>query len=444
MDENRPVRAPRLLAASRDVARLAGTPLGRRRIRRRVARRLWPLHRALAHLHRRTLSRRTRLVAVVGSLGKTTATRATAAVLGLPPPPAGPNAYAYLAGLLLRVRPGARHAVLEVGIDGPGQMAAYGRMLRPDVVVVLSIASEHGSTFGTLERTRDEKAVMVRALGPGGVAVLNGDDPHVRWMAGQTRARIVTFGFEPGNDVRATGYELDWPDGCSVTVEVGGARRAVRTGLVGWPSAYALLAAIAVAHVEGRPLDDAASALAAVVPPPGRLEPRHLPNGAVLLLADRKSPVEAIHAALDVLAEVPARRKLVVVGEITEPPGPQGPLYRAIGERVGTIAQHAIVVGGRSAFAKIAPALRRAGLPDDAIANAGRSVARAVEALPDDLGPGDVVLVTGRDVQRLERLSLALLRRPVRCDIPTCNLRTVRCDTCPALERGWPAGVSPP
>jgi hypothetical protein len=53
------------------------------------------------------------------------------------------------------------------------------------------------------------------------------------------------------------------------------------------------------------------------------------------------------------------------------------------------------------------------------------------------LKPGDVVLVKGRDTQRLERVSLALSGRPVRCDIDFCDIKGMRCEVCPMLERGW-------
>ena len=54
-----------------------------------------------------------------------------------------------------------------------------------------------------------------------------------------------------------------------------------------------------------------------------------------------------------------------------------------------------------------------------------------------DLAPGDVVLVKGRDTERLDRVALALQGRQVRCAIEFCDLRGVRCETCPKLETGW-------
>src|SRR6185295_7887271 len=141
-------------------------------------------YRTLARFYRQTFLRPTRIVVVVGSLGKTTTKRALDAALDCPDRDfAFSNYGSSLAGNLLRVRRGDPHAVLEVGVGGPGPMAPYARMIRPNVVVVTSIKSEHNRSFPTLEETRAEKVKMVQALPPKGVALLNGDDPHVRWMS---------------------------------------------------------------------------------------------------------------------------------------------------------------------------------------------------------------------------------------------------------------------
>ena len=73
----------------------------------------------------------------------------------------------------------------------------------------------------------------------------------------------------------------------------------------------------------------------------------------------------------------------------------------------------------------------------DALFNAGGSVLKAAELLQTQLRPDDTVLIKGRDTQRLERVSLLLKGRKVRCDIGFCDTRIVACEECPMLERGW-------
>jgi UDP-N-acetylmuramoyl-tripeptide--D-alanyl-D-alanine ligase len=152
----------------------------------------------LAVLYRRTLARRARVVVVVGSFGKTTTTRALHAALRLPAANyvgMNLNSGAAVAVAVLGLRPGSSRGVIEAGIGRRGRMAGYAHLIRPDIVVVTSIGSEHLSSLGALEVTREEKAEMLRALLPSGSAILNGDDPNVLWMKRRTRARVVTYGF---------------------------------------------------------------------------------------------------------------------------------------------------------------------------------------------------------------------------------------------------------
>jgi hypothetical protein len=122
---------------------------------------------------------------------------------------------------------------------------------------------------------------------------------------------------------------------------------------------------------------------------------------------------------------------------VSEPPGSQGPIYRRLGARLAAIASRVIVVS--TEFQRYAAGAAAAGMPRDALVNAGRDVRAAWEAVRADLRPGDVVLVKGRDTERLDRVALALQGRPVRCTVEFCDLRGARCATCPVLETGWAA-----
>jgi len=158
--------------------------------------------------------RKTRVVAVVGSFGKSTATRAVAAALAAPGLKSmTANAWTSVALAVLRIRPWQRHAAIEVGIGGRGQMEQYARLLRPDLTVVTSIGSEHNGSLGSLDVTRAEKARMISAMSASGIAVLNGDDPNVLWMKAQAPGRVILFGFGAGCEVRAERVRLDWPHG---------------------------------------------------------------------------------------------------------------------------------------------------------------------------------------------------------------------------------------
>jgi UDP-N-acetylmuramoyl-tripeptide--D-alanyl-D-alanine ligase len=420
----------------REAIRLLATPLGRWQLASRIFAAGWPVLRRLARLYRTTLISRTRVAAVIGSVGKTTCTRLIWRVLDEPgPEPRGRNASSFIARALFWIRPGWQWAVIEVGIRGFGRMETYADTIRPDVVVVTAIASDHKRTFETLEATGDEKAKMVAALSPSGVAILNGDDPHVLRMARSTAARTVTYGFGPDNDVRALSYRADGPARSVLEVAAAGQRQTASVRLVGRHSAYAVLAAVAVGLEAGRDLRTILDSLADIEPTEGRMQPLPLPGGAWLVRDEYKGSVETVLAALDALREIPAERRIVVLGEVSDVPGPHRQVYREVGERLAGVADRAILVCSTSGF-KAYRAGGRSVLPGFDPLHV-RDWRTALAAL--DPGPGDVILVKSRASQRLARLSLALLDHDVTCAITLCRSSFSDCAHCPALSAPGPA-----
>jgi UDP-N-acetylmuramyl pentapeptide synthase len=159
-----------------------------------------------------------------------------------------------------------------------------------------------------------------------------------------------------------------------------------------------------------------------------------LPGGAWLLRDDYKSSLETVDAALDTLEEIEAPAKIVVMGEISEPPGSQGPIYRRIGERIAGCASTLVLVGRN--YQRYAAGARRGGMAKDAVIDAGTDLRAAAEAVAARLEPGCVVLIKGRDTQRLERIAFRLQGETVRCQLDACDARG-RCDICPVLATGW-------
>lgn len=400
---------------------------------------------AAARVYRATLARRKRVVMVVGSYGKTTTTRATAAVLGEPLDrwlDVNANCLGLVAWSLLRQPPWRRYTAIEAGIGKPDTMRRYAATLRPQIVIVTCVGSEHLQSFRDQDHLRHEKAEAVRALSPTGTAILNADDPNVLWMATQTRARILLYGFAATADVRATSCTLDWPHGMTVTIAVGGESFELRTSLWGRNSAYALLAAVTVAIAEGLPPAVAVTRLSTLSPTPGRLKIAPLPDGAFVLCDDYKGTVETVFAAFDALDALPAPRKFIVIGGLDSPRDPQRASYRAVAEHAARVADHVIVVGPSYVERIYAPTLNRL------IARDGRMrrfdyaahLPEALQLLRAELRPGDVVLLKGQGQQHLSRLMLALQGREVRCLVDACRLHLQFCFDCPYLSRPGPIG----
>jgi len=424
-----------------ELPALVRTPIGRKQLRHGILIRTTPFQVLTARLYRRFRLKNVKTLAVVGSFGKTTTTRCLFAVLGMPENPRlEGNRGISLARNIRRIRPSDRFGVLEAGISGPGQMQESADMVRPDIVVVTCIGSEHNRSFKTLEATRQEKSVMVSALDDKtGLAVLNGDDPNVLWMREKTRARCVTFGLGPKNDIRAENIRLDWPKGSRFTLRAGAEAFEAVTPFFGKKMIYPVLAAAAVAREVGA---DMASGLGGIRKLPafrGRLQPVTLDSGAVVLRDEYKSAEETIYTALDLLEEIPARRKFVVMGDVNEPRGNQRELYRKIGRRIGEVATRAFFVCGRKMYRNYKQGTSASGMPGDRSNWAGKknlaSLAREIES--HALTEGDVILVKGRDNQRLVRLTLALQGRIPKCDLEFCDAKSVHCEICPMLDSGW-------
>jgi UDP-N-acetylmuramoyl-tripeptide--D-alanyl-D-alanine ligase len=387
---------------------------------------------AVAGWHRRHRLARTRIVAVVGSLGKTTATAALRATLACPERGFSYSNYgASLAENLLRVRPRDAHAVLEVGVSRPGPMAGYARRILPDVVVVTSIASDHNRSFPTLLDTREEKVKMIRGLAPESVVLLNGDDPNVRWMASQTRARVVTFGFGPENDVRALDIRPR-EGGSEFEIHGLGEICSVRTQFRGAHMAYPALAALTVASNEGIEMDVAIDRLAGVAPSTSRLETIEVGNGVTLIDDSSKASLETVLSALDAFDGMRAERKVVVLGPVESPSGPGGECHREVGRRVGRFADLVVCIGHRMTAVRAGAV--ESGMSQQAVHLVGPHLDRALEVLREVLRPGDAVLIKGRAPQRLRRLVLQLQGRAVGCAVAHCGVKVPSCDVCPLLD----------
>ncbi|MBW1902401.1 MAG: hypothetical protein JRJ20_12315 [Deltaproteobacteria bacterium] len=419
----------------KDIPKVLCSPIGPQLLQRALILKFWPILIPAAGLFRRIFLRKTLITAVIGSFGKTTTTRVLkAALFREPNPQSNANPDSFVALGLLSTRPHVRRAVFEAGIDRPGKMARFAWMIRPDVVVVTSIGSEHHTSFGNPETTRDEKAHMVRILPPSGLAVLNGDSPDVLKMKTQTRARVVTFGLGGKNDVWAEQIEMDWPQATRLRICGFGQSRTLIVHFFGWPMIYSLLGAVAAALAQGLLLDDIAAAIETVRPTEGRLQPVELPNNVHILRDEFKASIETVDAALDVIAEIPATRRILVLGMVFEPKGEQEKIYHRLGARMAQIADKAVFVGEKTQMHSLVDGAVRAGFSEENISWVQKVVPDALDALPKPLMPGDVILTKGCSEQRLERIALALLGREVHCSIKECQAAvSLRCDHCRML-----------
>jgi UDP-N-acetylmuramoyl-tripeptide--D-alanyl-D-alanine ligase len=378
--------------------------------------------------------RRTTFVAVTGSHGKTTTMELLAAILrsrGRTIRSTGnANSGLPLTRTLLRVRPWHRFAVIEVGVGAPDEMRRLARLVRPDVAVVLAVLHAHTRAFGDQARHAAEKAVLLDALRPGGVAVLNGDDPLVRAMAVSVRSRVLLFGGSPGLDAWAEAATACWPGRLELTVRTrDGDSCRVRTRLVGTHWSASVAAAITVARDLGVSLAAAAQALETVNPPASRLQPVLLPSGAVILRDDYDGSYPTFQAGLRVLAEARAGRRVAVISDVSDFGSARARKRLAHLGHEAAQAAELVVFFGEGAGHGREGALAAGRAADDA--RAFGALEDAAAFLRATLRHGDLVLLKGRTSDHAARLFFSQLG-PIRCLRPQCEKR-ITCDACEEL-----------
>lgn len=265
------------------------------------------------------------VVGVAGSNGKTTAKEMTAAILAQ----AGStlatrgnlNNHIGVPLTLLGFDSTHRHAVVEIGANHPGEVAALARIARPTVALVTNAGAEHLEGFGSIEGVARAEGEIFAALEPGDVAVVNADDPFRDLWRGMTRARIVTFGIEQPADYSARDIRTEAGEGGFVTrytlrCPIG--ETGITQYLAGHHNVLNALAAAAAAMAAGATLAQVASGLAAMRPVKGRLNFRLTRAGAWLIDDSYNANPSSMRAGIDVLADLPGRRWLAIgdMGEL--------------------------------------------------------------------------------------------------------------------------------
>jgi UDP-N-acetylmuramoyl-tripeptide--D-alanyl-D-alanine ligase len=238
-------------------------------------------------------------------------------------------------------------------------------LVRPDIAVILAIRRTHSTAFASLDEHAREKAHLLRATSKRGTIVLFQDDPRVSAMSGVSTQRVVRFGVSPASHLRARHISSNWPERLAFEVENGGGWLSVKTQLVGEHWLPAVLGALAAASAVGIPLDSAVRSVASVPPFRGRLQPVLLPSGAVFLRDDYNASLDGADAAFQVMRQARARRRILVISDLSDFGGNRKKRLRYIGAAVPEVAELVVFVGESIDYAT-----RRAveaGLPPDCV-----------------------------------------------------------------------------
>ena len=333
-----------------------------------------------------------RVVAVTGSAGKTTTKEAVAEILS-----ARLNVLRSHGNLnnefglplqLLKLEPEHEIAVVEMGMSHAGEIAALGRMAHPDWGVITNVGSAHAQNFpdGVAGIAR-AKYELVQSLPASGVAFLNCDDPYVGQFGRDFHGRSIYFGVGPCADPRASDVEEFGAEGVRFQVTAGEEKATVTLALLGRHNVWNAIAAIAVGLEAGIPLAACAAAAGRLRPPDKRGELLQIAGATVINDCYNSNP-EALKSMIATLAAMPAKRRILVAGEMLE----LGKDAARLHADCGTVAAEKgidLIIGVRGSAQHIVDAARKAG----GLALFLSSPQEAGEWLKAELREGDAALL---------------------------------------------------
>ena len=299
---------------------------------------------------------------------------------------------------LARLPREADFAVIELGMNHPGEIRPISQMTRPHVALITRIAPAHTAFFASLDEVAAAKAEIFEGLEAGGTAIVNADDGFGTTL-GQAAKRaganaVLSFGEASDADSRLLQADLQ-ADGSFVQADILGTTLAYRLGAPGQHWVHNSLGALAAVAAIGGDIKTAASALATIRPPPGRgaTERLVLPQGAITLIDEsyNASPA-AMRAAFAVLCRhKPAStgRRVAILGDMLElganAEGDHAELGRALAE---------LPIATVFAAGSEMPALMATLRPEQRAGHSPNAAALAVQIV-SSLREGDVVLVKG-------------------------------------------------
>jgi alanine racemase len=374
-----------------------------------------------------------RVIAVTGSVGKTTTKEAIATILEpfFPTFKSWRN-YNDLLGLPLslgRLEPQHQVAVLELGCDHPGEIDELCELVQPSIGVVPQVSHTQLQYFGNIERYAQELAMLPRRLPADGFAILNAANPYTLGMAQETQAMPLLFSREAAEDTSlyAVCQEArQLADGLEATFafrSLSAAAWETRThhfkGLTGAHWVEAILAAVTTALALGIDAHLAAEALETFAPLPGRSRLLRGVEGSLLLDDTHNAPPAAVEAALQAVGALktlaPRSFSITVLGDMLRLGKYEPEAHQRVGKAVAQVADHLVTHGPRAEL--IAQEARQSGMPADAIdvtysaEDAAQVVRRRLEELAQ-AGTQALVLIKGSEEMRMERVTERLLVHP--------------------------------
>ncbi len=339
-----------------------------------------------------------RVVAITGSAGKTTTKEMAAGILAMGRPTLVTQGnFNNLIGLpitLLRLEKGHRNAVLEMGMNRPGEIARLTEIADPDVGVITNVGMAHLEGLGDIKGVARAKVELVERISPGGRVILNGDDKLLMETAAVYRKNALTFGFGEHNDIRGTNLRNLGQEGSFFHLRYQGSSLAVKLNVPGIQNVFNALAAAAVCLCLRAPPEHIAEGLHGFTGVKGRFTLVNL--GDVTLVDDTynanpsslKAAVESVGALVD-----KGGRIIVGLGEMMELGDAATTAHREAGRMVAALEVKRFLAMGEHAREMVEGALE-SGMHRDKAATV-KTHDEMVEIIGAEMQQGDLIFLKG-------------------------------------------------
>ena len=341
------------------------------------------------------------VIGVTGSAGKTTTKEAIAHLLStryrVLKSEGNFNNHFGMPLMVLKLEPEHEMAVIEMGMSHAGEIAALAKIAQPNTGVVTCVAPVHLENFESIAGIARAKYELIASLSASGTAVLNADDEYVAQFGRDFRGRVVMFGLKPTADIYAQNIRTLGVKGSRFDLVASGCTQEVELPLVGTHNIYNALAAVAVALESGLPPSEIAAALPSLQAASKRGQVIDV-RGVTVLDDCYNSNPKALNFMVDALVSMPAKRRIVVAGEMLELGPKQEQMHRECGRHM---AERRVdqLVGVRGLASAMVEEARKAGISAEFLATpeeAGAWLAREAK-------PGDAVLLKASRGVKLER-----------------------------------------
>jgi UDP-N-acetylmuramoyl-tripeptide--D-alanyl-D-alanine ligase len=339
------------------------------------------------------------VIAITGSVGKTTTKELIAAVLGTQgqvlKTQANYNNEIGVPKTLLELEPHHDYAVIEMGMRAAGEIGLLTQIARPDIAVITNVGTAHIGRLGSEQAIANAKCELLKELQPSGIAILNHDNPRLLRTAAQVwQGKTITYGLE-GGDLQ--GQFVD-----PMTLAVEGLK--LPLPLPGQHNALNYLAALAV--MKALHLDPAGLAQGLTVElPQGRARRLELANDIVVLDETYNAGLESMLASLQLLAETPGHRRIAVLGTMKEL-GDRSPEFH---QQVGAMAR-SLNLDSLLILAEAAESQAMAAGYAPSIAEQFSSPAEVADRLDQMVRPGDRILFKASRAVGLDRVVEAFVK----------------------------------